>query len=242
MTLTPLNRQNQTVWRSGPLDEPFGNALPEEDPDGDGQAFTLNLRFPGQYFDQETNSHYNYYRDNYFPYLGRYGQSDPIGLEGGINGYAYVDNSPLMYSDPKGLVKWNGQMYGVTALDPLGGGQFWFDLKSECVNGQYAYIRVYASALGGGIGIKYTATASSISFDDHLSEIYPEGFTGRSVIISAGVGVILVANFNVVRLGKNTADFSAVPTPGIGVDASISGLIGRSTLISKEIKDCGCRY
>jgi hypothetical protein len=45
---------------------------------------------------------YNYFRD-YFPDLGRYGQSDLIGLRGGINTYAYVANSPLVNADPDGL-------------------------------------------------------------------------------------------------------------------------------------------
>jgi RHS repeat-associated protein len=97
------NAQNQVIWQNPPLSEPFGSGAPDEDPDGDGIPFTLNLRFPGQYFDQETNAHYNTYRDHYFPNLGRYGQSDPIGLYGGINTYAYVNGSPLVYVDPDGL-------------------------------------------------------------------------------------------------------------------------------------------
>ena len=46
--------------------------------DGDGNRFVYNLRFPGQYFDQETDLHYNYFRD-YDPATGRYVQSDPTG-------------------------------------------------------------------------------------------------------------------------------------------------------------------
>jgi RHS repeat-associated protein len=63
---------------------------------------TNNLRFPGQYYDRETNTHYNYYRD-YDPGIGRYVQSDPIGLRGGINAYVYAYD-PLTQVDPKGLM------------------------------------------------------------------------------------------------------------------------------------------
>ena len=98
---------NRVVWRNLPLSEPFGMTPPEEDPDGDGQAFTLNLRFPGQYADQETNLSYNYFRD-YDPETGRYWQSDPVGLAGGINTYAYGAANPLSHGDPMGL--W---VYGV---------------------------------------------------------------------------------------------------------------------------------
>jgi RHS repeat-associated protein len=45
---------------------------------------------------------YNYYRD-YDPNTGRYGESDPIGLAGGVNTYAYGLNDPLLNSDPMGL-------------------------------------------------------------------------------------------------------------------------------------------
>jgi RHS repeat-associated protein len=65
-------------------------------------TFAYNLRFPGQYYDVETGKHYNYYRD-YDPSTGRYIQSDPLGLEAGLNTFSYVHSSPLSLSDPLGL-------------------------------------------------------------------------------------------------------------------------------------------
>nr|WP_320050522.1 RHS repeat-associated core domain-containing protein [uncultured Desulfuromonas sp.] len=64
-----------------------------------------NLRFPGQYFDQETGLHYNYQRF-YDPGTGRYTQVDPIGfLSGNANHYRYVGNIPVNWIDPEGLTR-----------------------------------------------------------------------------------------------------------------------------------------
>jgi RHS repeat-associated protein len=63
---------------------------------------------PGQYFDTETGNHYNYFRD-YDPRLGRYIESDPIGLDGGENSYSYVVSSPVLLVDSLGLeIDWGG--------------------------------------------------------------------------------------------------------------------------------------
>ncbi|WP_220815573.1 RHS repeat-associated core domain-containing protein [Pseudomonas paralcaligenes] len=91
------NQSGQEVWRW------------KSDAFGDGVATVvagsgldaINLRFPGQYYDFESGLHYNYFRD-YDPQTGRYVESDPIGLGGGLNTYGYVMGNPLRYIDPTG--------------------------------------------------------------------------------------------------------------------------------------------
>ncbi len=89
-----------------------GANLPNEDPANTGTAFNYNLRFPGQYFDQETGTHQNGFRE-YDPQLGRYGQSDPIGLRAGLSTYGYVGGSPLLYTDPRGESVASGVILGI---------------------------------------------------------------------------------------------------------------------------------
>jgi RHS repeat-associated protein len=62
----------------------------------------FNIGFPGQYWDEEKQSWYNYYRD-YDATTGRYLQSDPIGLGGGMNSFTYALNTPVSLIDRLGL-------------------------------------------------------------------------------------------------------------------------------------------
>jgi RHS repeat-associated protein len=92
---------NQLRWRWDP--DPFGASAPNQNPQGLG-TFVYHLRLPGQYFDTETALHYNYFR-NYDPQIGRYLESDPVGLKAGVNTYAYVGGNPLSYTDVLGLIR-----------------------------------------------------------------------------------------------------------------------------------------
>jgi len=81
------------VWYA--VNDSFGNVQIET------EIITNNLRFPGQYYDEETGLYYNFNR-YYDPATGRYLRTDPI--EDGLNLYVYVLNNPLRYADPQGLV------------------------------------------------------------------------------------------------------------------------------------------
>jgi len=92
------------LWDWPILGNAFGTAAANDDPDGDGNATTLNLRFPGQHYDAATGLHYNYFRD-YDPATGRYVESDPIGLQGGVSTFGYVGQSPMLWIDWFGLAQ-----------------------------------------------------------------------------------------------------------------------------------------
>ncbi|WP_329749637.1 RHS repeat-associated core domain-containing protein, partial [Stenotrophomonas maltophilia] len=94
--------RNVAIWEWSNKSEVFGNQIPSADPDGDGVAFELALRFPGQQATDVSGLFYNYQRE-YDPAVGRYSQSDPIGLAAGPNTFGYVMGNPMSWIDPEGL-------------------------------------------------------------------------------------------------------------------------------------------
>lgn len=94
-TPTVITDDEQTPVWEGQRD-PFGETVVTN------EEIAFDVRFPGQYLDQESGLHYNYFR-NYTPATGRYVQSDPIGLRGGLSSYGYAGANPILYSDPEGL-------------------------------------------------------------------------------------------------------------------------------------------
>ncbi len=99
------------VWAADYL--PFG------DVDITVEMVENNLRFAGQYYDSETELHYNYHR-YYDPRTGRYLAPDPIGLAGEINSFGYVINNPVNWIDPWGLDRYSDTVTVATSVVDVG--------------------------------------------------------------------------------------------------------------------------
>ncbi|MHB1056510.1 MAG: DUF4329 domain-containing protein [Rhodanobacter sp.] len=107
-------------------------------------GITFNLGFPGQYYDAETSAWNNGYRD-YKSESGRYLESDPIGLNGGVNTYAYVENNPLSYFDSLGLKP--GDFYPTISAAAIEAIQ---EINPASIHENREYAGVIYSLWGGG--------------------------------------------------------------------------------------------
>lgn len=202
-------------------------------------AVKFNLRFPGQYADDESNLNQNFNRSYQFG-QGRYSQSDPIGLEGGLNRFGYSEQNPMSQNDPKGLVAWNGQldMVSLSAGGGGGGSAMNFTLTSDCIRGQRFVVT--GSGLGAfiGLGWKLGANSSNVSFEDGLDYINPYIFNGRFEIVTAGGSFGAGYGWSSINLGGAHAAGSW--SFYNGRDLAFGGTAGTSRVTSVKHEACGC--
>jgi RHS repeat-associated protein len=212
---------NQSRWE-WPNADPFGNNLPNEDPAGLG-AFSYNLRFPGQYYDAEKGSSYNYFRD-YDPSIGRYVESDPIGLRGGINTYGYVQANPLRAIDPLGLVKWKAQVFSFSRSVGT-----WenYDVVSECKCGREVHARIQAKALSYSSD-GFTWAGSYTELEDHAA--CPDAYSLEGLYSKAGGGFagLVGASYSSLILGSGESRGFGWE---VGFDVGIGATIGTSRVV-----------
>ena len=164
--INPAN--NVAIWSWAFISNAFGASAPNQDPDGNGTAFVLNLRFPGQYYDAETGLEYNYFRD-YEPLSGRYVESDPIGLKGGISTYAYVSNKPLTASDAKGLTIWTFRWGIGGGVGYYGVGASVYNLNvNDPIRAKSCNYTVYCGGPGAGLP-EFGLISAPMKWDDGKS-------------------------------------------------------------------------
>lgn len=139
--VTNVNRQ--AVWKGSKGTYSTGAVL-------NNIGTGIPMGFPGQVWDEETQTWHNGFRD-YDPYTGRYIQSDPIGLGGGINTYAYVGGNPVSYVDPFGLYCWSEAQIRGTAGAVAGafGGAL---AGARGGPGSALGLGVIGAVVGGGLG------------------------------------------------------------------------------------------
>ncbi|MCB1633626.1 MAG: hypothetical protein KDI51_03500 [Xanthomonadales bacterium] len=97
--------EDDLLWQWDLLGPVFGEQAPNDT--ASGSLFRFDLRFPGQQYDAASGLNYNYFRD-YEAGVGRYVESDPIGLRKEISTYAYVGANPMMFLDSRGLFRLDG--------------------------------------------------------------------------------------------------------------------------------------
>ena len=165
----------QVVWAADY--KPFGEANITV------ATITNNLRFPGQYFDAETGTHYNYFRD-YNPVIGRYIEADPIGIKRGKNHlFVYVGNNALRFTDPFGLAETQG--HNTTYTD--GEGHFIVGGGVEvvtCCSGKTKILAAFGKVCFGA-GFGYSVSTGGV-YNVVKTNDCASLFKGFSVEIGAG--------------------------------------------------------
>jgi len=158
------DENGNVVWKADY--KPFG----EVEVAGDAEN---RFRFPGQYLDGETGLHYNWHR-YYDSGVGRYLTADPIGLDGGINFYAYAQNNPVNLIDP----------YGLKTL-----GEYWVPVEHFFSPFIIGSASIVSGAMVGTAGVVLTATSAAA---------VPETFGLSAIGVPAGVALIVSGDYQIM--------------------------------------------
>jgi len=191
---------NRIVWAANY--EPFGEATVTT------EKIAFRHRFPGQYFDSETGTHYNYLRD-YDPANGRYTTSDPIGLLAGPNTYGYVGGNPTRFFDSLGLSASDRVVLTQVQYDQLqdlanaGRRTEYYFLLHNLTGSRLAFEMAQISSNSGQLGgVAWVANNYILA---NYPELYPPDASGTPDI-QVFSEMIFLADFNAIESSACTDD------------------------------------
>jgi RHS repeat-associated protein len=208
----------------------------------------VRLRFPGQVDYGYAGIYYNYYRD-YDSNTGRYLQSDPVGIRGGLNPFGYAAQNPAVNVDPLGLIEWKGWSTGFSLSTVFGASFYGFELESECnAEGQQALVTVVAVGPTVGVGLAVgSGTLGTLNISDDRTEIDPFIFNGKFALrsIAASTAGFGAAAWQLELGGSHTALRSGGARSVdsgllLGVDFGVNVTQGSSTVLDVEWRSCLC--
>lgn len=242
--IRPAN--DAAIWEWQTKGEPFGNSLPQQDVDGDGNLFILDFRMPGQHADDVSQLSHNGLRE-YDPTTGRFTQSDLTGLADGPSTYAYAQSDPLRKYDLSGLatatMPWvSAPTYNWTAVRMAAGrlGPVAFAFSTGWavgtgINNGYEY--AFGDSIGGDIADRVNASAMAASPIGIV-----EGLNGRTdgkITIpwppkTPGMWTCICRAQSLNRLDGCAASTGY----GLGVDTTIAGARKRGEIMARlAVKD-----
>lgn len=178
--------------------------------------------FHGGYELMKMAEYYSYFRD-YDPAIGRYVQSDPTGLRGGINTYGYVEGNPITYSDFDGLRRGGNGKGG-----PGGSGSISVGLGGQFHGGIKGFSGDCGVAISGGDVCFYCQWCGTVGWGvAYGAGIVVQGSTGRLCSGSQkSLGVFLAGGGGPFGEGNVSLGDDGSPQYGRGLGGAGGGAAG----------------